>query len=229
MAERPLAVVLASGGMDSCVLVAMAARKHRLAMLHATYGQRTAGREQRAFAAIADAYHVPPDRRLVVRLDHLAAVGGSCLTDRAMPVPEGEPRGQGVPASYVPFRNANLLAIATSWAEVLGARTIFFGAMEEDSSGYPDCTEAFVQAFNRLVAVGTRPATTVAVAAPLLHLTKAQVVRQGLGLGAPFHLTWSCYRDEEVACGRCESCRLRRRGFREAGAEDPIPYAAEPG
>jgi len=229
VSSRSVAVVLASGGMDSCTLVGLAAREHEVAMLHASYGQRTAARELRSFHAIADFYSVPTERRLNVSLAHLAAVGGSCLTDRAMPVPEGQFDREGIPTSYVPFRNANLLSIATSWGEVLGARRIFFGAMEEDSSGYPDCREVFIEAFNRLIQAGVRPETRLAVVAPLLHLTKAEVVRLGTRLGSPFHLTWSCYQSEDVACGRCDSCLLRLRGFREAGVEDPIPYASRPG
>jgi 7-cyano-7-deazaguanine synthase len=225
MAQRPIAVVLASGGMDSCVLVALAAQEHEAAMLHANYGQRTLRREKQAFDAIADFYHVPPSHRLTVDLGHLAAIGGSALTDPTIPVPEGRLERDGIPVSYVPFRNANLLAAATSWGEVLGARTIFFGAMEEDSSGYPDCRGVFIEAFNRTIEAGTRPETRIQVVAPLLHLTKAEVVRLGTRLGAPFHLTWSCYQSEEAACGRCDSCLLRLRGFREAGVRDPIPYA----
>lgn len=225
---RPLAVVLASGGMDSCVVLALAARDYQVAVLHATYGQRTAARELRAFGDLADFYGVPPGRRLVVDMSHLAAIGGSSLTDAELDVPEGKLDRAGVPSSYVPFRNANLLSAAVAWAEALGAERIFYGAMEEDSSGYPDCRGVFVEAFNRLVAAGTRPETTIEVLAPLLHLGKGAVVRLGLRLGAPFHLTWSCYQAEEVACGRCDSCLLRLKGFREAGATDPIPYASEP-
>jgi len=214
--------------MDSCVLVALAAREHDVAMLHVNYGQRTEARELRSFHAIADFYHVPDARRLVVDLRHLAAVGGSCLTDSAIAVPEGQLGRPGIPVSYVPFRNANLLSAATSWGEVLGARAVFYGAMEEDSSGYPDCRGVFVDAFNRLIEAGTRPETRLAVQAPLLHLTKAGVVRLGTSLGAPFHLTWSCYQSDYVACGRCDSCLLRLRGFREAGVPDPILYAGQP-
>jgi 7-cyano-7-deazaguanine synthase len=213
--------------MDSCVLVALASREHEVAMLHASYGQRTAARERRAFAEVADHFGVPAERRLEVDLGHLAAIGGSCLTDPGMAVPEGDPDREGIPVSYVPFRNANLLAAAAAWGEVLGARAVFLGAMEEDSSGYPDCRGAFIEAFNRAIEAGTRPETHIEIVAPLLHLTKAEVVRLGLSLGAPFHLTWSCYQNEELACGRCDSCLLRRRGFREAGAPDPIPYAEE--
>lgn len=227
MADRPPAVVLASGGMDSCVLVALAAREHQVAMLHASYGQRTAARELRAFHGVAGHYGVPGDRRLEADLGHLAAIGGSCLTDSAMPVPEGDPGREGIPTSYVPFRNANLLSVAASWGEVLGAPAIYFGAMEDDSSGYPDCRGVFVEAFNAAIDAGTRPETHIEIVAPLLHLSKAEVVRLGLSLDAPFHLTWSCYQSGEVACGRCDSCLLRQRGFREAGATDPIPYAQE--
>lgn len=227
MAERSIAVVLASGGMDSCVLVALAAREHEVAMLHANYGQRTMARERRAFHDVADHYAVPPERRLEVDLGHLAAIGGSSLTDAAMAVPDGDLDREGVPTSYVPFRNASLLAAAAAWAEVLGARAVYFGAMEEDSSGYPDCRETFIEAFQRVIEAGTRPQTRIELVAPLLHRTKAEVVRLGLSLGAPFAVTWSCYRGEAVACGRCDSCLLRLRGFREAGATDPIPYAQE--
>ena len=227
MAKRGIAVVLASGGMDSCVLVALAARDHELALAHANYGQRTMARERRAFHDVADHYRVPPERRLEVDLAHLAAIGGSALTDRARALPEGELGREGIPSSYVPFRNASLLAAAAAWGEVLGARALYFGAIEADGSGYPDCRGAFVEAFNRLIEVGTRPETHIEVVAPLLDRTKADVVRLGLRLDAPFALTWSCYRDEAVACGRCDSCLLRLRGFREAGATDPIPYAQE--
>lgn len=225
MTERPKAVVLASGGMDSCVLVALARQEHEVAMLHANYGQRTVAREKRAFDAIADFYGVPAARRLTVDLAHLAAIGGSCLTDPDIPVPEGQLDRQGIPVSYVPFRNANLLAVATAWGEVLGATRIFFGAMEEDSSGYPDCRGVFIEAFNRVIAAGTRPETQIEVVAPLLHLSKADVVRLGTRLSAPLDLTWSCYERDDAACGRCDSCLLRLRGFREAGVPDPIPYA----
>jgi len=223
--ERPGAVVLASGGMDSCVLVALARQEHEVAMLHANYGQRTVAREKRAFDAIADFYGVPAGRRLTVDLAYLAAIGGSCLTDPAIAVPEGQLDREGIPVSYVPFRNANLLAVATAWGEVLSATRIFFGAMEEDSSGYPDCRGVFIEAFNRVIAAGTRPETRLEVVAPLLHLSKADVVRLGTRLGAPFGLTWSCYERDDVACGRCDSCLLRLRGFREAGVPDPIAYA----
>jgi 7-cyano-7-deazaguanine synthase len=222
--SRARAVVLVSGGMDSCVAAALAVRDHDPAFLHISYGQRTEARERRAFEAISD--HLGAARRLAVRLDALARIGGSCLTDTAIPVPKADLSRAEVPISYVPFRNTHLLAAAVSWAEVLEAESVFIGAVEEDSSGYPDCTRAYYDVFNRLIEVGTRPGTRLSVETPLIGMRKSEIVRLGAGLGAPFHLTWSCYRSEERACGACDSCALRLRGFAEAGLADPIPYAA---
>jgi 7-cyano-7-deazaguanine synthase len=225
---RDLAVVLASGGLDSCVCVAEAARAYDLALLHVNYGQRTQDRELQSFSAIADHYEVPADRRLVCDLDHLARIGGSSLLDPAAEVETGLPAaGAAVPSTYVPFRNAHILCIATSWAEVLGARALFIGAVEEDGSGYPDCREAFFRAFGQAVATGTRPDTHLVLKTPLIHLDKAAIVRRGLALAAPLQLTWSCYVAEDRACGECESCRLRLRGFAAAGVPDPIAYRTE--
>lgn len=218
-----LAVILSSGGMDSLVTLAMARQAHDVALLHVTYGQRTAGRERRAFQEIADHYGVA--RRLEAEIGYLAAIGGSSLTDRAIDVREsGIVAGEPIPTSYVPFRNTHLIAIAVSWGEVIGARRIFIGAVEEDSSGYPDCREEYFRRMNDLIAAGTRPETRLVVVTPLLHLSKHEIVERGAMLGAPFHLSWSCYQEEEVACGVCDSCRLRLRAFRDAGIEDPIPY-----
>jgi 7-cyano-7-deazaguanine synthase len=221
---RPLAVVLLSGGLDSCVCAAMAARSNRIALLHASYGQRTAARERRAFDEIAGHLGVPQSRRRVLELDFLARLGGSALTDRDIPVPEGAPAG-GVPVTYVPFRNAHLLAAAASWAEPLHASSIWIGAVEEDGSGYPDCRESFLRAFETAVRLGTRAGAELRVEAPLVHLSKREIVLAGQELDAPLHLTWSCYQAEGTACGVCESCWLRRRAFGEAGVADPIVYA----
>ena len=221
-AQRSLAVVCVSGGMDSAVTAALAAREHRLAFLHANYGQRTEARELACFHALAEHYRA--ERRLVVDLSDLRQIGGSSLTDPAIPVREGEPVEGVVPTSYVPFRNAHLLSAAASWGEVLGARTIHVGAVWEDSSGYPDCRPQFYRAFEEAIRLGTRPETSLRIVTPVIALSKAEIVRQGLRLGVPFEKTWSCYQAEERACGACESCRLRLRGFREAGAVDPIPY-----
>jgi 7-cyano-7-deazaguanine synthase len=220
----PLAVVLASGGLDSCVCIAEAARTHELALLHVNYGQRTEARELRAFEAIADHYRAR--ERRVATLAYLREIGGSSLVDPSRPLEERWPPGDGsVPSTYVPFRNAHLLCLAVSWAEVLGATAVFAGAVEEDSSGYPDCTERFFAAFQAAVEAGTRPDTAITLQTPLIALNKAAIVRRGLELGAPLELTWSCYAREDRACGRCESCRLRLRGFAAAGVRDPIPYA----
>ncbi len=224
--EKPLAVVLASGGMDSCVTAAIATSQFRLAMLHVAYGQRTEKRELRAFRAQADHFHA--DHRLECRLEHLRQIGGSSLTDPAIRVEPANLGRKEIPSSYVPFRNAHFLSIAVSWGEVLGARKIFIGAVAEDSSGYPDCRPEYYAAFNCVVAAGTRPETQLEIVTPVIHLRKSQIVRQGLELGAPFELTWSCYQDDEVACGACDSCALRLRAFEEAGVADPLPYRVRP-
>lgn len=219
---RPLAVVLLSGGMDSCVAAAIARRTCDPALLHVSYGQRTEARELQAFHAIADHYEVA--RRLVARLDHLKAIGGSALTDESRDAVDARRPGSSIPETYVPLRNTHLLAMAASWAEVLGARPIYIGAVEEDSSGYPDCREEYYVEFNRLLRVAARPESRLHVVTPLIRMSKGRIVREGLRLEAPLHLTWSCYTGHDLACGRCESCTLRLKGFREAGARDPIPY-----
>lgn len=222
---KDLAVVLLSGGLDSCVTAATAARTHDLALLHFDYGQRTRNRERRAFSEIADFFGVPSGRRLVVSADYLTRIGGSALTDPAIPVPDADLGRGEVPITYVPFRNAHLLCLGVSWAEVLHARTVYLGVVQEDSSGYPDCTEAFCTAFSEAVAAGTRPESGIRILTPVLHMDKPRIVRTGLDLGAPLHLTWSCYQREDVACGRCDSCVLRLNAFRKAGVSDPISYA----
>lgn len=224
-ATRPLAVCLVSGGMDSCVVAATAARRYDLACLHLDYGQLTEPREHRAFHEIADFFRVPVARRLVLRADHFTRIGGSSLTDRSIAVPPADLSRKNVPSTYVPFRNAQILAMAVSWAEVIGAKRIFIGALEEDGSGYPDCRASFIAAFNRAIALGTRPGTRIMVVAPLIRMTKAEVVKRGVRCGAPFVLTWSCYTSNgPEACGACDSCALRLRGFRDAGVVDPVSY-----
>jgi 7-cyano-7-deazaguanine synthase len=220
--SRPLAVVCLSGGMDSCVTAAIAHETHELALLHVNYGQRTERRELEAFRQIADFYHV--EKRLVVTLEHLKSIGGSALTDPSISVPAGQVGREGIPPTYVPFRNATILSAAVSWAEVIGATAVFIGAVEEDSSGYPDCRESFYRAFQQAVTLGTRPGSHIEIVTPVIHLRKSEIVRRGVELGAPLGLTWSCYKDERVACGDCDSCLLRMRAFKEAGLPDPIPY-----
>jgi 7-cyano-7-deazaguanine synthase len=208
--------------MDSAVAAALARQRGSIACLHCTYGQRTAARERRAFEDVADA--LGATARRVLDLGYLGNLGGSALTDRRTQVPSADLERTGIPVTYVPFRNAQFLAAAVAWAEVLDARRLVYGAVEEDSSGYPDCRESFVHAFNRLIEAGTRRGSDLKLEAPLLKRSKAEIVRLGVDVGAPFHLTWSCYQGEEIACGECDSCALRRRGFREAGVEDPLPY-----
>jgi 7-cyano-7-deazaguanine synthase len=228
MSDKPKSVVLLSGGMDSCVSTAIANRTHRLALLHASYGQRTEPRERRAFDEIADFYGVR--ERLVVRFDALSQIGGSALTDRGIAVPE---RGEalapeaGIPISYVPFRNAHFLSAAVSWAEVIGATAIFIGAVAEDSSGYPDCRPEYYRAFETLIREGTRPETHIEIVTPVITMRKSEIVRRGDELGAPLDLTWSCYQSEDEACGVCDSCRLRLAAFAGAGHRDPIAYRVQ--
>jgi 7-cyano-7-deazaguanine synthase len=230
MTDSRKAVVLLSGGMDSCVSTAIARERHgagNIALLHAGYGQRTQRRERRAFEEIADFYGVR--ERLVVQLDHFRAIGGSALTDEKIAVPENELgapglHGSAIPVTYVPFRNAHFLSVAVSWAEVIGAGAIYIGAVAEDSSGYPDCRPEYYNVFQELIRVGTRPETQIEIVTPVIQMKKSEIIGRGLALGAPLHLTWSCYQEEEMACGACDSCLLRLRAFAEAGATDPIPY-----
>lgn len=228
MVEKPKAVVLVSGGMDSCVTAAIARETHELALLHASYGQRTESRERQSFDEIADFYGV--GQRLVVHLDHFAQIGGSALTDTRIAVPEGElgapVGGNEIPVTYVPFRNAHFLAVAVSWAEVIGATAIFIGAVAEDSSGYPDCRPEYYRVFQQLVREGTRPETHIEMVTPVIGMRKWEIVRRGMELGAPLDRTWSCYQFEDAACGVCDSCRLRLAAFAEAGISDPIAYRA---
>ena len=217
------AVALLSGGMDSCVCAALAARDYDPAAVHVSYGQRTEERERRAFLAVCDRLGIR--NRLVVRNEALRAIGGSALTDANIAVPESAGIGHEIPVTYVPFRNAHFLAVAVSWAEVLGAERVYIGAVEQDSSGYPDCRPAYYRAFNEVVKAGTKEGQ-IEIVTPLIGMRKAEIVRLGLELGAPFDLTWSCYSREDSACGVCDSCVLRLRAFREAGALDPIPYMA---
>lgn len=217
------AVALISGGMDSCVTAAIAARENdRLAFLHVSYGQRTEARERRAFNEIAEHYGV--EKRLDVSIEHLAKIGGSSLTDEKIAVSEADLESKDIPTSYVPFRNANMLSIAVSWAEVIGASAIYVGAVAEDSSGYPDCRPEFYEAFQKAIDAGTKPDTTIELRTPIIHMTKSEIVKKGVELHAPLHLTWSCYRNEDLACGTCDSCALRLRGFAQVGVPDPIAY-----
>lgn len=224
--QKKLAVVLASGGMDSCVTTAIAAQDYELAMLHLNYGQRTEKRELKAFNEIADYYNAK--HILVLDTSFFKKIGCSSLTDENIEVSLANLNSKEIPTSYVPFRNANILSMAVAWAEVLGAEKIFIGAVEEDSSGYPDCRKIFYEKFNEVIKVGTKPTTNITIETPLISMKKYEIVKKGIELNAPFHLTWSCYKDEELACGVCDSCALRLRGFQMAGYDDPIPYRVKP-
>lgn len=220
-------ICLVSGGMDSCVTAAIARGENdELAFLHISYGQRTEARERKAFNDIADYYDV--EKRLDISIEHLARIGGSSLTDKSIHVTEADLEPTEVPTSYVPFRNANMLSIAVSWAEVIGATAIYIGAVAEDSSGYPDCRPEFYAAFQETINTGTKPDTHIEIRTPIIQLAKAEIVEKGVELGAPLHLSWSCYRSEDLACGTCDSCALRLRGFAQAGLKDPIPYQMAP-
>lgn len=224
--KKELAVVTLSGGMDSCVTAAIASQQYELALLHINYGQRTEKRELKAFEDIADFYHV--EKRLIVDFSHLSAIGGSSLTDKQMEVSAADLNSIGIPSSYVPFRNANILTSAVSWAEVIDAKAVFIGAVYEDSSGYPDCRPDFFKAFERVIELGTKPETKIKIETPIIYLNKSKIIQTGVELGAPLHLTWSCYQNEEEACGVCDSCALRLRAFQRMGMEDPIKYKVRP-
>ena len=221
--QPQLAICLVSGGMDSCVTAAIAHQENdELAFLHVSYGQRTETRERESFEALADHFEVKT--RLAISLEQLARIGGSSLTDKAIAVTAASLSSSGIPSSYVPFRNAHLLAAAVSWGEVLKASSIYIGAVAEDSSGYPDCRPEFYDAFQSVIDHGTKPETRLEIRTPVIHMKKSEIVQKAGDLNAPLHLTWSCYQESELACGNCDSCALRLRAFREAGVTDPIAY-----
>lgn len=227
MAKKSKAIVLLSGGMDSCVTAAIANQTHQLALLHVSYGQRTERRERRCFEEIADFYGARD--RLAVRLDSLAQIGGSALTDKRIIVPESGAALAGnadIPVTYVPFRNAHFLSAAVSWAEVLGGTALFVGAVMQDSSGYPDCRPEYYRAFANVIREGTRSETHIEIVTPVIAMRKSEIVRRGIELGAPLGSTWSCYQFEDEACGMCDSCRLRLQAFADAEVADPIAYRA---
>lgn len=220
--KKKFAVVLLSGGMDSLVTTAIADEKYNLACLHINYGQKTEKRELIAFNDICDFYKA--DKRLIINFEHLTIIGGSSLTDNNIEISKADLSNKDIPTSYVPFRNANLLSVAVSWAETIKAKKIFIGAVEEDSSGYPDCREAFYKAFNEVIKTGTKQSTELEIVTPIIHLKKYEIVKMGMEMKVPFEKSWSCYRNEDIPCGDCDSCALRLRGFKLAGFKDPINY-----
>lgn len=220
---KDLAIILVSGGIDSCVTAAIANEEYKPAFLHINYGQRTQSRELKAFNDIANFYKVK--HRLVCELGHFKKIGGSSLTDLQIKVPIADLNRVEIPSTYVPFRNANLLAVAVSWAEVIGVHKVFIGVVEEDTPGYPDCRKEFYKVFNRLIEIGTKPDTHIEIVTPIIGMHKCEVVKKGIELSAPIHLTWSCYKNKKLACGKCDSCIRRLRAFELAGIKDPISYA----
>lgn len=217
------AIVLVSGGLDSCVTAALAHQNYEMAFLHVNYGQRTAKRELKSFNDLANHYNVK--KRLLADCSYLKTIGGSSLVDLSIPIEQSGLNTDTIPSTYVPFRNTHLIAIATSWAEIIKAQAIFIGAVEQDSSGYPDCRQGYFTLFEKLIEKGTRPETHISLKTPIITMKKSEIIKTGLELQAPLHLTWSCYQKSRKACGLCESCMLRLRGFNEAGVEDPIPYS----
>ncbi len=226
MNNKKTAIVALSGGMDSCVTAAIANEKYNLALLHINYGQRTENRELKAFHDIADFYGV--NKKLIIEFTHFSKIGGSSLTDKSIEVSNANLNNKEVPSSYVPFRNANILSACVSWAEIIKAEAIFIGAVFEDSSGYPDCRPDFFKAFETAVNLGTKPETHIKIETPIIHMKKSGIIKRGLELNAPLELTWSCYQNEDEACGVCDSCALRLRGFQELGVEDPVKYKSKP-
>ncbi len=226
MKDEKIAVVAVSGGLDSCVTAAIANRKYDLAFAHINYGQRTESRELKAFNDLADYYRV--SKKIIIDFNHLSKIGGSSLTDESLELTNADLESEEIPTSYVPFRNANILTACVSWAEVIGAEAIFVGAVSEDSSGYPDCRPAFFSAFNKVIETGTKPETNIRIETPIINLQKHEIVKKGIELNAPLGLTWSCYQSEDEACGVCDSCALRLRGFQKAEIDDTIPYKLKP-
>jgi len=224
--KKNIAVIAVSGGLDSCVTAAIAEQDYEIAFAHFNYGQKTEYRELKAFNEIADFYNV--DKRLIIDYSHLSKIGGSSLTDKNIEISQADLTSREIPTSYVPFRNANILSACVSWAEVLKAETVFIGAVFEDSSGYPDCKPSFFEAFDRMIDLGTKPETSIKIFTPIIRLSKAEIIKKGMELKAPIHLTWSCYHNEDKACGVCDSCAFRLRGFQHAGIEDPIAYRVKP-
>jgi 7-cyano-7-deazaguanine synthase len=224
--KKNIAVIAVSGGLDSCVTAAIAEQDYEMAFAHFNYEQKTEKRELKAFNEIADYYNV--DKGLIIDYSHLSKIGGSSLTDKNIEISKADLISKEIPTSYVPFRNANILSACVSWAEVLKADAVFIGAVFEDSSGYPDCRPPFFESFEKMIDLGTKPETSIKIVTPIIHLSKAEIIKKGFELKAPIHLTWSCYQSEDKACGVCDSCAFRLRGFQQAGIEDPITYRVKP-
>jgi 7-cyano-7-deazaguanine synthase len=225
--ERDGAVVLVSGGMDSATAAFEAQQRgYDLYFLHTTYGQQTADKESACAQQLAEYMEVADF--IHIETDHLARIGASSLTDDSIDVEEGELDSDEIPSSYVPFRNSNLLSMATSYAEANECGAVFIGAHSEDYSGYPDCRPEFFDAFQQVIDVGTKPETSMELVAPFVDWTKTAIAERGLELDVPYGLTWSCYREETPACGTCDACAYRLKAFQKAGIEDSINYDKRP-
>jgi len=223
-----LAVVLVSGGMDSLVTCAIAHTLHQdLAVLHLNYGQKTEAKELSCFYKIADHYGIKKEYQKIVDVTFLKQIGGSSLTDDSIPVKKYQGDSDEIPDSYVPFRNTHIVSTAVSWAEVIGATNIYIGAVFEDSSGYPDCRPQYYKALNELIKVGTKEGN-IEVLTPIITMSKVDIIKKALELNTPLKITWSCYARGDKACGICDSCALRLRGFQKAGLGDPIEYIERP-
>ncbi len=219
-------IILVSGGMDSLVTAAIAKNEsEEIYFLHINYGQKTEKKELECFHKLEKFYQ--PKDSMIVNIDYLKKIGGSSLTDNSITIKDFENENNGVPDSYVPFRNAHIICIAVSWAEVIGANKIYIGAVEEDSSGYPDCRESFYKSFEKTISLGTKDETKISIVTPIIHKRKAEIINIGKELSAPLEFSWSCYKNNDLACGKCDSCHLRINAFKEAGQIDPIPYAIE--
>lgn len=217
-------IVLLSGGMDSLVCAGIANREHQnVYALHMNYGQKTSARERISFDEICQHYQIPLEKRKIIDMTFLQQIGGSSLTDDKISVKSYQGDSSVIPDSYVPFRNSIILSLAVSWAEVVGATKLYIGANYEDSPGYPDCRPSYYQAFNQVIKEGTK-AGNIEILTPVIHMKKREIVLKGKELNVPFELSWSCYKSSAKACGQCDSCALRLRGFKEAGITDPIDY-----
>ncbi len=221
--DKKRCVCIISGGMDSTLASYMMKNKgYEIIGVHFNYAQRTEQRELKAFNDICDALGVAC--RYVLDTEFFSKLGASALTDTSIEVPISGVE-EGIPVTYVPFRNGIFLSMAVAIAEKEGAEAIAIGVVEEDSSGYPDCRESFIEAFEKAANLGTKPRTDISIQMPLVHLKKSEIVQKAMELDVPLELTWSCYKNEDVACGVCDSCRLRLNGFKQAGIKDPLPYA----
>ena len=227
MSNDKRAVILVSGGMDSATAAYEAMeRGYKPYFLHTSYGQQTETKEYECAKALAE--EVGAADFLHIETEHLAAIGASSLTDEEIDVEEADLDSDEIPASYVPFRNANLLSMAVSYAEANDCSAVFIGAHSEDFSGYPDCRPEFFEAFQQVVDVGTKPETEISVEAPFVELSKTDIAERGLELDIPYEHTWSCYREEAPACGTCDACAFRLQAFQNLGERDPIEYAERP-